>query len=81
MKSIRYKLLKITKIASSDFDTKVQVGDDQEKAQSEIDSHSKKPRWEMKNVCTKEAIRSCRHSKLQIHFIKETHCCLYVVEL
>ena len=28
---------------------KVQVGKDQEKAQSERDSHSKKPRWEKTN--------------------------------
>ena len=28
------------------FYNKVQVGKDQEKAQSEKDSHSKKPRWE-----------------------------------
>ena len=31
------------------FYKKVQVGSDQEKAQSESDSHSKKPRWENPN--------------------------------
>ena len=32
---------------------KVQVGKDQEKAQSEKDSHSKKPRWEKTKVTIK----------------------------
>ena len=38
-------------------DKKVQVGKDQEKAQSERDSHSKKPRWEK----TKLTIRHLYH--------------------
>ena len=36
-------------VQSSQFTKKVQVGKDQEKAQSEKDSHSKNPRWEKTN--------------------------------
>ena len=39
---------------------KVQVGNDQEKAQSEKDSHSKKPRWEK----TKLTIRYLYHENI-----------------
>ena len=39
---------------------KVQVGKDQEKAQSEKDSHSKKPRWEK----TKLTIRHLYHENI-----------------
>ena len=39
---------------------KVQVGKDQEKAQSEKDSHSKKPRWEK----TKLTIRYLYHENI-----------------
>ena len=39
------------------FSKKVQVGKDQEKAQSEKDSHSRKPRWEK----TKSTIRHLYH--------------------
>ena len=47
-----------TENQSSVGDTKkVQVGKDQEKAQSEKDSHSKKPRWEK----TKLTIRYLYH--------------------
>ena len=42
------------------FDKKVQVGKDQEKAQSEKDSHSKKPRWEK----TKLTIRYLYHENI-----------------
>ena len=48
-----YTLLADTKDAFE----KVQVGKDQEKAQSEKDSHSKKPRWEK----TKLTIRYLYH--------------------
>ena len=42
------------------YTKKAQVGKDQEKAQSEKDSHSKKPRWEI----TKLTIRYLFHENI-----------------